>query len=222
AATSTCGSAVVLLVEAIAVLAAIVMARPEDAATIMPRRAAGPVTACPKALRGVRGRRAARWRAPVVVTVTCVCLSCRLRGELSGAGWRFTRLVPLHADRALPLGAGRSRLPILVPPSLPTVSFWTSGGGRVRRPSGGSPIWRVREAFATLQPPPAYVTVRSRSCGDVCRTSHAACALRRRRRGGARRRRAGRGRGATPENAPRPRRRHAGRGRRRRAAGPPP
>src|SRR5690606_1134074 len=115
--------------------AAMVRASPEDAATSIPRRAAGPVTAWPNADRGVVGRQAARWRAPLVMTVT-YCLSyvadevsCRVR-----VGDHPAR--PL--GRASPLGAGLDRPPL---PGSPAPA-----DGRSQRDLGRRQGWAPSES----------------------------------------------------------------------------
>src|SRR5690606_19127281 len=84
--TSTCGRAEYSASgAAIAELAAMLNARPDEAATKMLRRAAGPVTARLSVVSGVVGRHAARWRARVGLAVTGGTspaadeVSCRVR-----------------------------------------------------------------------------------------------------------------------------------------------
>src|SRR5690625_2301708 len=76
-----------------------------EAATAAARRPADPTTACPKAVSGVFGRHAARCRPPLVRTVK-MCLSGRLRGELSGSGGRKHPVYLANQVGTSPRGTG--------------------------------------------------------------------------------------------------------------------
>src|SRR5690625_1715246 len=125
--TSTCGSAEYSASAsgaAIAELAAMLSASPEEAATMMLRRAAGPVMARLSVVSGVVGRHAARWRARVGLAVTggtspvAYEVSCRVRA----GDCPVCSECKLHHK-------GPCGLNHVVPPSLP-LDYWRTLGDR--------------------------------------------------------------------------------------------